>query len=98
MLLHLLFLLYPFCQANNSFQELFDSYFKWKLETYPEWATKLGFSEYNGMSEDFTLNGIKKKTKMCKHFLKRSHQLKAGNVEIKTYQAILEVIKENTNF
>ena len=77
--------------SGKSLQVLFEQYFKWKLRTYPEWATKIGFNDYNGRSEDFTFKAIRGKARTCKNFLKRSHYISTENEELRTYQSIMEV-------
>ena len=77
--------------SGKSLQVLFEQYFKWKLRTYPEWATKIGFNDYNGRSEDFTFKAIRGKARTCKKFLKRSHYISTENEELRTYQSIMEV-------
>merc|ERR1711936_560346 len=41
--------------VNETLSELMEDYFKWKLHTYPEWATMEGFPGYNHLVEDFSM-------------------------------------------
>ena len=77
--------------SNNSLQALFEEYFRWKLRTYPEWATKIGFNDYNGRTEDFRLGSIEKRVTSCDYFMRKSRAETPDNEELRTYQAIMEV-------
>lgn len=78
------------CSANNEeLHKLFDEYFTWKLETYPEWASENGYKEYNNKLEDFSDHGYKMKHEKCKKFLERSKALKGDTSEYETYRLIL---------
>merc|ERR1712038_392874 len=57
---------------NETLSELMEDYFKWKLHTYPEWATMEGFPGYNHLVEDFSMEGILAKGEKCQEFLDRS--------------------------
>ena len=51
---------------------LWEEYYEWKLETYPEWATQTAdVTTYNTLVEDFSIEGIKKKGDKCKEFVQR---------------------------
>merc|ERR1711963_650218 len=58
--------------VNETLSELMEDYFKWKLHTYPEWATMEGFPGYNHLVEDFSMEGILAKGEKCQEFLDRS--------------------------
>merc|ERR1712038_1451117 len=58
--------------VNETLSELMEDYFKWKLHSYPEWATMEGFPGYNHLVEDFSMEGILAKGEKCQEFLDRS--------------------------
>ena len=92
----LLFYLYSIISCSHqssseNIQRIFNEYFQWKLESYPEWATKIGFNEENWRSEDFSLRSIQWRERACERFLKLSRAETTEDEELRTYQALMEV-------
>ena len=81
---------FSLCSANNAeLQKLFEDYFNWKLQTYPEWASENGYKGYNDKLEDLSDHGYKMKYEKCKKFLERSKSLTGETSEYETYRLIL---------
>jgi len=81
-------------QAPDQLASLFEDYFKWKLETYPEWATKLHIKGFDALVEDFSMYGLKKRVAKCQEFFDRSKNIDLSNVvdeQNLIYKRVLEV-------
>ena len=81
-------------QAPDHLASLFEDYFNWKLETYPEWATKLHIKGFDAMVEDFSMHGIREKASKCQEFSDRSTNIDLSDVvdeQNLIYKRVLEV-------
>ena len=90
--LSIIFLCQPsFGVSNDSLEKLFQDYFDWKKETYPEWASQRGFEGFSHLVENYTVESIMARGKKCQEFFDRSDGLEASSDDYEKFKNIFRV-------
>jgi len=63
------------CDPSEDLRELFDQYFEWRMEDMPQFATFVGFHDYNDRLDNLTIPAYEERLRRSEEFLQRTLQL-----------------------